>query len=706
MLKSPALRISVIYAIFGAIWIWKSDQLVAAFVTDVDQFSLISIYKGWGYVVITAGLVYLLVWRQFNRMLVLQERLRKKEAEFRLYIEKLPVGAFRTLVKEDGRFVLVNHAMVTLSGCVSEGDLLHRKFFDFFEVPEEREHLIHQLGQNRKVASEHIQFKRLDGTRLDIALTASLHRDETGQHYIDGIAIDDTKRRQAEIELRLLWRALNQTTEAVILTDKNYQITYLNPAFEHTTLFSCDEMLNKSIGLLQSSSHDADFYLHIKETIERGETWNGQIIGRRKDGTLYEEKVTASPVLDANNIITHYVFIGRDISHEAQLDRQLRQAQKMEAIGRMAGGIAHDFNNILTAILGFADLAQQDLPSDHAAQQDLDEILRASRRAKDLVKRILTFSRQAQHQPSVADGAKILEEVLVLLRSAIPANIKIHTDIDSTSPKILIDATEFHQVILNLATNAYQAMQKNGGDLYINLHPHHVLDVDAAKSHEPITECVCLSVRDTGEGIDADTLPNIFDPYFTTKGVGEGTGLGLATVHAIIENCGGVIHVDSKVGHGTEFRVFIPIATEVKDEKSPETLPVFGAGQQILLIDDETPVLNVMRRQLERAGYRVSAFTDASEAIACLANRKDDFSAIVTDYTMPNISGIELTIHCRKLRPDIPVLMATGHGNIIVREGIQEAGINRVLTKPLVGHELCDAVAEMIRNSKETQTQN
>ena len=703
MLKSPALQISLIYALFGSIWIWKSDQLVAAFVTDVDQFSTLSMYKGWGFVVITAILVYLLAWRQFNRLLGLQKQLKQKEAEFRLYIEKLPVGAFRTLAKEDGRFVLVNQAMVTLTGCASEAELLHRKIYDFYEHPEDREHLIHQLKLRHKVTSEHIRFKRIDGTLLDLSITASLHRDEAGKHYIDGIAIDETVRRQAELELRLLWRALNQTTEAVILTDNHYKITYVNPAFELTTLYPRDEMLKKSIGLLRSGKHEDDFYRNIQETIESGETWHGQLIGRRKNGTLYEEEVTASPVLDTNNVITHYVFIGRDISHEAQLNRQLRQAQKMEAIGRMAGGIAHDFNNILTAILGFADLAQQDLTPDNAVHKDLDEILRASRRAKDIVKRILTFSRQSQHQPSLTDGAKIIEEVMVLLQSAIPPNVKIHTDIDPACPTIMIDATEFHQVVMNLSTNAHQAMQKNGGDLYIGLHPYHGLDAIPANPRAPLTECVRLSVRDTGEGIDADTLQKIFDPYFTTKSIGEGTGLGLATVHAIIENCGGVVLVDSTVGHGTEFQIYIPIATVNENKEPPEEQPVSGQDRHILLIDDEPAVLNVMRRQLERAKYRVSAFTDAAEAIACLANRVNDYCAIVTDHTMPNISGIELTTHCRKLRPDIPVLMITGHGNLTVREGAQKAGIDRVLTKPLTSHELCQAVDEVLYEAQATQ---
>lgn len=692
--SASALKIALIYALFGAIWIIASDRILATLVPDVQRLTTLMTYKGWFYVAFTAALVYLLVWRQVQRLLKLQRRLQGKEEAFRRYIEDLPVGVFRVSLKDGGRFLLTNHAAARLFGFSSPEALMERRDADLFMNEADRGQVYGKLQEEGQITGEVVQLKKHGGQPIWAALTASLaHDEESGELYVDGVLVDETERRRTEQELRLLWRALNQADEGIIITDMHHAILYVNPAFERLSGHAREEVLGQDMGLLRSGKHDTVFYEQIGRTVEQGGVWRGRITNLRKDGTPYEEEVSVSPVYDADGVLTHNVFIARDVSHEALLERQLMQAQKMEAIGRMAGGIAHDFNNILAAIIGYADLAHMDLPEGNRVRGYLGEILTASKRARDIVRRILTFTRQGQYRPTPVLPAPIVEEAMALVRSTMPSSIRLHTDIAPVASHVLMDAVQLHQVVMNLATNAWQAMGMQGGDLRVGLAE---LRIEETMTSPAPGNYVLLTVSDTGQGMDEETLRNIFDPYFTTKGVGEGTGLGLATVHAIVENCGGKILVDSTPGKGAEFRVYLPVTMEAMVVAEPDTRTEQGRGEWVLLVDDEAQVLDPTRQYLERRGYRVRTFSEAEQAWACFRAGPQAFAAIITDHTMPDMTGMELARLCHELRADLPIVMVTGHGNTVLQQAAQEAGICRVLTKPVLGRDLCRVLRELL----------
>ena len=369
------------------------------------------------------------------------------------------------------------------------------------------------------------------------------------------------------------------------------------------------------------------------------------------------------------------------------LESQLRQAQKMEAIGTLAGGIAHDFNNILSAILGYSQLFMTEIPEDSPLYPYLKQILKAGERARDLVKQILTFSRQGEAEPIPLQPHLIVKEAIKLLRSTIPTTIDIKQHVFPDTGMILADPTQVHQVVMNLCTNAYQAMLDNGGALDITLK-----NADVAKKDEVLTVTtelkagpyVRLTVKDTGSGINPLVLEHIFDPYFTTKEKGRGTGLGLAVVHGIVGNCKGTIRVESEEGKGTTFDVFFPRlekATQEKEEGSEA--PVEGGSERILMVDDEAPIVNLGKQMLEKLGYHVETDTDSLQALKRFKNAPDAFDLLITDMAMPNMSGKDLAVEFKKIRPDFPVIVCSGFSDLIDEERAKELGVQGFLMKPL-----------------------
>lgn len=359
------------------------------------------------------------------------------------------------------------------------------------------------------------------------------------------------RRREAAANTRLA-TAIEQAAEAVVITNTNGEIVYANPAFEKTTGYTRAEALGQNARLLKSGVQDEAFYQQLWATLQRGEVWTGHFTNRRKDGTLFEEEATISPIRDEAGAIINYVAAKRDVTREMQLESQIRQAQKMEAVGTLAGGIAHDFNNMLGAIFGYAHLLQQDAVGNPMAQESVAEILKAATRAKELVQQILTFSRRRDTSRQVVGLEPILREAAKFLRASLPAQISIHTQFSPDAPPILADPTQLYQVTMNLATNALHAMEGRAGQLTLALallQPDETfLETHPQLSARPYAR---LTVTDTGRGMDARTLDRIFEPFFTTKPVGKGTGLGLSVVHGIVESHQGIITVESHPDQGT-----------------------------------------------------------------------------------------------------------------------------------------------------------
>jgi len=387
----------------------------------------------------------------------------------------------------------------------------------------------------------------------------------------------------------------------------------------------------------------------------------------------------------------------KDISEQKDMENRLKQAYKMEAIGTLAGGIAHDLNNILLPIMVHSEMVMMDLSPDSPIQHNLKEIFKAGERAKDMVKQILAFSRKEEGKRVEIKITPILEEVLKLLRSSIPTTIDIHQKLEAESDTVFADPTQIHQILMNLCTNASHAMRERGGELTINLTEEH-LDSEAAGKFFDLEPgpYLKLTVSDTGHGIDAEAMNRIFEPYFTTKETGEGTGMGLAMVHGIVKSYGGDITAESEPGKGTTFNIYLP---RIEADVSPvaEVSDVLPMGtERILFVDDEKGAVDAIKPMLKNLGYKVTARTSSIEALEAFRNKSDAFDLVITDQTMPNMTGKDLAKEIMKMRPDIPIILCTGFSEQIDEKKAMLQGIRSFVMKPIVMREMADRIREVL----------
>lgn len=410
-----------------------------------------------------------------------------------------------------------------------------------------------------------------------------------------------------------------------------------------------------------------------------------------------------TPMFSADGQISGMQAIMEDTSERKKLEKQLIHAQKMEAIGTLAGGIAHDFNNILSAIIGYMELASFDLPAESRALLNLQSALKASQRAKDLIKQILTFSRYSDQSQKPLQIAPLIKETIKLLRASLPATIEIRQDIENYQGIINANPTQIHQVLMNLCTNAAQAMRSKGSVLEISLRTIEVHEQNNAQFPELAPgSYVQLSVQDDGEGMPPEILGKIFDPYFTTKKVGEGTGLGLAVVHGIVKNHGGAISVKSELGQGSVFNIFFPLIGESEEisEFSPPEFPPLGEKEKILLVDDEQILAEVGKKMLEHLGYEVTTRTSSIEALELFRNQPHRFNLVITDMTMPNMTGDRLAQELINIRPDLPIILCTGYSEKISQGKAKSLGISEFIMKPFAINELGRAVRRAFDHKK------
>jgi len=507
----------------------------------------------------------------------------------------------------------------------------------------------------------------------------------------------DERERIDEDRTRLA-AAVDQASELIFITDTEGVIQYVNPSFEKITGYTRDEAVGRKPSLLKSGKHDGAFYTGLWATISRGAVWNGRIVNRKKDGTLYEEEATITPIRDHGGRIVSYVAVKRDVTREVTLKKQLRQAQKMEAIGTLAGGIAHDFNNILAAIIGYTELARMDLVEGTPLMDNINKVLGASYRARDLVAQILAFSRQTEQELRPVSISAIVKEALKLLRASLPATIEIRQRVLMDPATILADATQIHQVLMNICTNAGHAMRLTGGVLEVYLgEPREAFEPPLPLQHLVAEDYLCLAIRDTGHGMPPEVLERIFDPYFTTKKKEEGTGLGLAVVHGIVSSHKGHITVDSTPGEGTLFKIYFPVLpVKVFDRKKTLGARLPGGTERVLLIDDEVDIVQVSRQMLERLGYTVTAFSDSRAALAGFKADPDGVDLLITDMTMPGLTGDQVVRAVHARRPNLPIIMCTGFSEIITPEKARELGVRRLMMKPLLAGELARAMRELL----------
>jgi nitrogen-specific signal transduction histidine kinase/ActR/RegA family two-component response regulator len=411
---------------------------------------------------------------------------------------------------------------------------------------------------------------------------------------------------------------------------------------------------------------------------------------KKKDGTVSKMTIYRD--------ITDYL---KAVSEKEKAQAQLVQAQKLESIGNLAGGIAHDFNNILTSIIGYAELALDNAKNGWTVADELQEVLTASQRATDLVAQILAFARQSDENVKPVKVYNIINEVLSFIRSTIPTSIEIRKGLESKA-FIMGNPTQVHQIIMNLCTNAAQAMEDEGGILEVRLKDLAIdKDFDNKKVALPFGNYIEISVSDSGTGIGPEIMDSIFEPYFTTKELGEGTGMGLAVVHGIVQSYGGDIIVESKFGEGTTFTTYLPVTSQQKGEHRYELEPVPYGAERVLFVDDEAQIARMGSQILERLGYKVTTRTSSIEALELFRAKPNDFDLIITDMTMPNLNGDKMTREMMKIRQDIPVILCTGYSKLITDESAAEMGIKALVYKPIVKSDLAKIIRKVMGEVKE-----
>ena len=409
----------------------------------------------------------------------------------------------------------------------------------------------------------------------------------------------------------------------------------------------------------------------------------------------------ASGIFDEEGNLKRIRGFLMDVTEQRKLEAQLQQAQRMETIGTLAGGIAHDFNNILFPILGHTDMLLADIPEDSPLRDGLDQIYTGTLRAKELVRQILTFSRQDTNELILMKIQPILKEALKLIRSTIPTTIEIKQDIRTDGGIIKADPTQIHQIVMNLATNAYHAMEDTGGELKVSLKEIELDEYDVISPDMEPGTYVCLTVSDTGTGMDKDVTEKIFDPFFTTKEIGKGTGMGLSVVHGIVKKMGGAVQVYSEPGEGTKFHVYLPVEKSSFEKQNIRTKePVQGGTEQILLVDDESAIITMEEGILERLGYQVTSRTSSLEALEAFRANPDKFDMVITDLAMPNMPGDKLSAELIKIRSDLPILLCTGFSETMSAKKAASLGIKGFILKPIVMKDLAHKIREVLDNNE------
>jgi PAS domain S-box-containing protein len=537
------------------------------------------------------------------------------------------------------------------------------------------------------LALEHVVNRVLERARL-------LTENRNYQQRLEELVEERTR------EIARLATALEQSAEEIVITNPEGIIEYVNPAFEKIMGYCRADIIGSPLAIQNNGKHDPELAKTLWNTVKQGLVWRGRLESKTSRKDVIVEEATVSPIVDSHANTVGYVCIKRDVTKQLELEAMLRQAQKMEAIGTLAGGIAHDFNNILSGIYGFTEIAMFDLEQDTSLYKNLLEVVKAADRARQLIQQILTFSRQREFKTKPIHNKYIAKEVIKLIKASFPDSIVIKENIVSES-LVMGDPSQIHQVIMNLCTNAGHAMEKTGGTLTISLEDVRIDEDFAAGIPDAVPGCYQrLKIADTGCGMRNEVLEHIFEPFFTTKGEGEGTGLGLSVVHGIIKKFKGFILVDSIPGRGTAFQVYLPVTDEnIKEKERRPTIKSSGT-EKILFIDDEDIVVQVVKEMLSINGYQVHAFTDSREALELFRQDFDSFDLIITDLSMPHLSGSLLIKKIKEIRADIPVVVCTGYQGRLSEIECRELNITKTITKPLVMNEFIGQIREILDASR------
>ena len=605
----------------------------------------------------------------------------------------------------NGDIIFINNTPLIACGLELE-DVIGKKIYDisWWSYSDESIKIvrrdIEQCASGKFILHD-IQFQTKDGTLGWVEYSMHPVYDKHGVvKYLIAEGREITRRKNLEEALQISEDKLNAIFKAIpdpiVVYDNNEYPRYINHAFNQVFGLTLKELQERNFPFIPDDEKEKNY----KKTIELyGDRKPVSLETKRltKDGDILDFFINASLIERHKGKFVGIVAILTDVTEKKKLEAKFHQSQKMESIGILAGGIAHDFNNLLFPIMGYAEMTIETVPEGSIIKKNLNEILTASLRAKDLVQQILTFSRESSQGQKPLQIQCVVKEVLKLLRSSLPATIKICQNIEQDCGQVMADSTRIHQIVMNLCTNAYHTMEETGGTLEVNLSkidlsPDDLTDLDITSG-----QYVCLKVADTGHGMEYDVLMKIFDPYFTTKKTGKGTGLGLAVTHGIVKSMGGDIRVESQPGKGTVFYIYLPLIKETFiSEKTGVSEKLPTGTEHILIVDDEKTIVSMGKQILESFGYNVTSCTTSIEALDVFSAQPAEFDLVITDLTMPDMTGDKLAGELVKIRSDIPIILCTGFSENISKEKADAVGIKGFLLKPIVLKDLAEKIREVL----------
>jgi PAS domain S-box-containing protein len=643
-------------------------------------------------------------FRDIAKRKQIAEKLTTSEERYRNFFNNAQIGLFQTRIS-DGRMLEANDRIAQIHGYRSREECIRNYVVsDHYVDPGTRERLLEEIQRTGEVRNFEARLSKKDGTLFWSRFSA---RSYPEKGYMEGVVVDITEEKLAQEKLRESEERFRRLVEnaplGILSIDVDGNVIDINaPAYAIIGSHAAEG--SRAINLFTSShmmeAGIADQFRRCLET-RKAHVFETSYRGDRENGIHLRCYLT--PILNPAGGVNGVQALLEDISERMKLEDQLLQAQKMEAIGTLAGGIAHDFNNILTGIMGYAELASWDLTEGSKAKYNIKQSISAAHRAKDLVQQILAFSRQGKQDRRPLDIRPIIKEGLKFLRASIPATIEIRHNIAGDMGIIEADPTQIHQVRMNLCTNAAHAMSERGGLLEVSLSQFDLgPGVKGAYHGMDVGRYLKLRVTDTGHGITPEVLPRIFEPYFTTKEVGKGTGLGLATVHGIVKSYGGGITVSSEPGEGAVFEIYFPrIDTEKEPTAVDQSEPLLlGEQERILFVDDESSIVEINQFLLKHLGYQVEGRTSSIEARELFRAHPDRFDLVITDMTMPNMTGDKLAQELLKIRPGIPIILCTGFSERITADKAKAMGIEEFVTKPLIIYDLAKLIRRALDRRK------
>jgi len=567
------------------------------------------------------------------------------------------------------------------------------------ENEEELDDLLDHIAEGNSITELEVQRMKKDGHLIDVSISAAPVRSSSGE--VTGVMMvlaNVTERKRAENQLRKFKLGIERSGEVIFMTDSDGVIDYVNPAFSKVYGYEASEAIGSTPRILKSGLYGTEFYNQFWQTILSKQVVDGEIVNRTQQGDLVTVQASTNPILSEEGQTIGFLAIHRDVTRQKQMEEQYRQSQKMQSIGRLAGGVAHDLNNLLTPIMGYAELLTRIIHDDETLVSYAQQIHHATDRAKDLTQQLLAFGRKQTLKMETIDSGAAISKFEKILRRTIREDIDLQFHLKPESGHIRIDQSQIGQVIVNLAVNAQDAMPE-GGRLTIGTDNIKLSRREAQRIPELVPgSCVLITISDTGEGIDSEILPQIFEPFFTTKRNGEGTGLGLATVYGIVKQHQGHISVVSEKGHGTTFRIYLPLVEPDTNEttRSAELSRSTTGEETILITEDDDMVRNYVRNLLMEKGYQVIDAGDGTAAIKAVEKQSGDIDLLISDVIMPGMNGKELYDHINDRYPDIKVLYISGYtDDVISKHGILERGIS-FLQKPFSNKQLMKKIREIL----------